>query len=311
MWRYFPALTTILSVVLLAACSNSESPDIETTTIDSGDTTAITTVNNPLYYFTQQLADDLAIVKFPVPADIDPSQWKPNLDQVLQLQESELIILNGAGYSSWLDKVSLSSSRLVNTSVSNNAQWIPLNEQTTHSHGPDGEHSHSGYAFTTWMDMNLAKQQAKAIASALRKRWPNQGQAIAQRETELLNALEALDHGYSEQARRLADKTLIYSHPVYQYFERRYQLTGHSLHWEPDEVPDEQQWTQLKTLIKGKKNVLFVWEDFPVKVITDRMNSLGLEYVVIRPAANRGDIDWLSEQQVNLQRLQSSSPLSE
>jgi len=268
---------------------------------------SIITVNYPLFYFTQQLAAELAIVTLPVSPEIDPAQWNPKVDDILQMQQAELIILNGAGYSLWLDKVSLSPDRLVNSSLDAKDRWISLAGQTTHSHGPGGEHSHSGYAFTTWMDMTLARHQVSAIAKALVQRWPEQQQAIALREENLLEALTTLDKRYQQLAKGLAGKNLIYSHPVYQYFERRYQLVGESLHWEPGEMPSEKQWTELRRLLAGKSDALFIWEDEPSTEIAERMAAMELAYVVIRPAANISNKNWLSEQQANLKRLQDSN----
>ena len=287
--------------IFLIACNENKSAD----KVADSDPTIIITVNNPLFYFTQQLAADLAAVILPVPAEIDPAQWNPQLEDVLQMQQAELIILNGAGYSTWLDKVSLSPGKLVNSSLEARDQWIPLSGETTHSHGPGGANTHSGYAFTTWMDITLAKKQINAIAQALKQRWPDQQQAIAQREMQLLEALASLDAGYQHQAKRMAGKLLIYSHPVYQYFEHRYQLAGHSLHWEPGVMPGTKQWMNLENLLAGKSNALFVWEDEPSAEIAERMSRMGLTSVVIRPAANTSGLDWLSEQQANLKRLQN------
>jgi zinc transport system substrate-binding protein len=161
------------------------------------------------------------------------------------------------------------------------------------------------------MDMTLARQQASAIARALIQRWPGQQQAIAQREARLLEVLTELDKAYQQLAGdlagNLAGKKLIYSHPVYQYFERRYQLAGESLHWEPGEMPSEKQWKELGYLVAGKSNSLFIWEDEPSAEIAQRMAqgmaNLGLASVVIRPAANTSNKDWLDEQQANLKRL--------
>jgi zinc transport system substrate-binding protein len=157
------------------------------------------------------------------------------------------------------------------------------------------------------MDMTLAQQHVNSIAKALTQRWPGQQQAIALREARLLEILTTLDKSYQQLAGGLTGKILIYSHPVYQYFERRYQLTGESLHWEPGEMPSEQQWRNLEKRLAGKSDALFIWEDEPSIEIAERMAGMELASVVIRPAANAGSKDWLSEQQANLKRLQDSA----
>jgi len=299
MLRKLRLLFLLVAVISLTSC-DEKGTDVKT--VDTA-AASIITVNYPLYYFAQQLAGDLATVILPVPAGTDPAQWNPQLEDVLRMQQAELIILNGAGYSTWLDKVSLSPNQLVNSSLDSKDQWIALDGQTTHSHGPGAEHSHSGYAFTTWMDLTLAKKQASAIARALSQRWPAQQQAIALRETRLLETLTELDIAYQQLAVDLAGKNLIYSHPVYQYFERRYQLAGESLHWEPGEMPPEKDWRYLQNRVAGKSDSLFIWEDVPSTGIAERMAAMGLLSVVIRPAANTSSKDWLGEQQANLKRL--------
>jgi zinc transport system substrate-binding protein len=265
----------------------------------------IITVNYPLFYFVEQLAGDLATVTLPIPSNVDPAQWQPKLDDIIKLQSADLVVLNGAGYSNWLNKVTLQQSKLVDSSAAAKAQFIELTKQATHSHGPAGEHSHEGYAFTTWMDLDIAKQQASTIAKALIKRWPAQQDAIQLQETTLLSALTLLDEQYQTQAQKLAGKQVFYSHPVYQYFERRYQLAGHSFHWEPEEMPSDEEWGTLERLATDRSNALFIWEDQPSDEIAKRMTAMGLAFVVIRPAANRSENDWLIEQQLNLQRLEA------
>lgn len=300
--RYTMTISGLLLLsVLLSACSEETSTEVKI----GHKSAEIIAVNNPLYYFTQKLAGDLATVSLPAPKEGDPSQWNPGLEELLAIQQADLIVLNGAGYSSWLDKISLSSKQLVNTSLSAKAQWIPLTGQATHSHGPKGDHSHSGYAFTTWMDMTLAKQQASAIAKALIQRWPEQKAAIEKREQALLASLDELDEAYRKQGKRLTGEKFIYSHPVYQYFERQYQLAGLSLHWEPTEMPDDAQWLQLKKNIEQNPNTVFVWEDTPSSLIAQRMTALGVKSIVITPAANASDQDWLTTQQENIQRLKA------
>lgn len=261
----------------------------------------IVAVNNPLLYFARRLIGDDIEVRLLAPGDIDPAAWQPTVADVLHLQGAELVLLNGAGYSSWLDKIAMSSDKLVVTSEAVKDRWIELSDTISHSHGPAGEHAHGGYAFTTWMDMSLARAQAEAVAASLQQRWPQLSDAIAGNLTALSADIDGLDEGYRQQALRLAGRQLIYSHPVYQYFQRRYQLPGYSLHWEPGVMPAEQQWEALRQQLND--SALFIWEGEPAAPIRDRMASLGLEFVVLDPAANTSGKDWLAVQRENLARL--------
>ncbi len=265
-------------------------------------------VNNPLYFFTSELAAELVAVSLIAPAGIDPAEWTPTIEDILRMQQAELIILNGAGYSNWLDRVALSHSKQVDTSSSFESELIPLEQETTHSHGPVAEHSHSGYALTTWMDPVLARSQVHAITLALIKRWPNAEEDIVRRETLLNQKLEMLDLSYRRETAKLEGKTIIYSHPVYQYFDRRYQLNGHALHWEPDEQPTVDQWSELTKIVGASEDILFIWEDFPLESVISRLHEMNIETAVIRPAAGESQLDWAGEQQRNIDRLIACCP---
>ena len=124
-------------------------------------------VNYPLQYFAERIGGDQVKVVFPVPADVDPAYWHPNLADISAYQKADLILLNGAGYAKWVNKVSLPRSKMVNTSRQFKDRYITTKEVMTHSHGTEGEHAHESLAFTTWLDLELAARQAKAIASAM------------------------------------------------------------------------------------------------------------------------------------------------
>ena len=264
----------------------------------------IVAVNSPLAYFAGRLLGGISDVIMPAPAGTDPSQWRPGIADIESLQAAELVLLNGAGYSPWLSRVALSDNRTINTGESVRERWIALDHQVSHSHGPEGEHAHSGYAFTTWMDLALAAAQAQAMASALQAAFPDHAEAISAQLVALLEDLRALDSAYAKSVAPLRGRQVIYSHPVYQYFEARYQLPGLSLHWEPDSMPDEKQWSELEGVRQA--DTLFIWESEPDSAIADRLRSLGVEQVTVDPGANiQGD--WLQLQHDNVRALQSAT----
>ena len=263
----------------------------------------IMTVNFPLYYFTEQLAGDFAEVILPVPTGIDPVEWQPTVDDIIALQHADLLILNGSGYSPWLTKISLTENKLVDSLAGLESELIKLDASLSHSHGPQGDHSHDQLAITTWMDMTLAKKQSQNIAKVLTERYSKHRQSIQLKAKKLIGELEILELGYQEQVSKLQNKTLVFSHPVYQYFKRGYQLTGSSLHWEPNEIPSSGQWTQLTRLSEDTNELLLIWEDEPNDEIKPKLDELNIDYLVIRPAANRLAQSWLAVQQANINQL--------
>ncbi len=131
-----------------------------------GATPLVYTVNYPLAYMAERIGGDLVRVQFPAPRDVDPAFWSPGPETVTAYQTADLILLNGAGYASWTDRVSLPGSRLVATSASVADRYVVEEDAVTHSHGPAGEHAHGAIAFTTWLDPTIAVEQARAVRDA-------------------------------------------------------------------------------------------------------------------------------------------------
>jgi len=247
----------------------------------------IYTVNYPLAYFAERLAGDLARVEFPAPPDVDPAFWMPDEDTVAAYQAADMILLNGAGYAKWVDKVSLPASRLVNTSRSFTDRYIETTSGVSHSHGPGGEHSHSGIAFTTWLDLDLAARQAEAVAMAITRKRPDAKERVAKSLETLQGELRALDKRLAVIAATAPSRPLLASHPVYQYLARRYNLNLESVLWEPDAVPTPQQWRELEGMLTDHPARWMIWEAQPTQETANRLRSLGVEGVVFDPCANR------------------------
>ncbi len=293
---------TLLSI-LLAGCSGEKAAE---TGAEPGGRPVVYASNYPLQYFAQRIAGPLVDVRLPVPTGEDPAFWKPRAEDVVALQQADLILLNGASYESWLKDVSLPESRLVDTSDGFREQFIALEETVTHSHGPDGKHEHSATAFTTWLDLALAIEQARAIQGAFSKRWPeHQGQFEAQFK-KLVTELEALDAGISRTAKAATGVPVLFSHPVYQYFERRYQLNGRSVHWEPDEMPSESMWQELTTLLSSHPAKWMIWEGKPNPEITAKLVELGVQSIVFAPCGGAPDNgDFATVMKLNIEALKA------
>ena len=116
--RLILLLFLLFSVSELTSCSesNPQSQSSPSQTEISNNKPIIYVANYPLKYFSDRIGGDLIQVKFPIPADVDPAFWQPDAKIISQLQQGDLILLNGATYEKWLDQVSLPESKLINTS---------------------------------------------------------------------------------------------------------------------------------------------------------------------------------------------------
>jgi zinc transport system substrate-binding protein len=249
-------------------------------------------VNYPLMYFAERIGGEAVDVRFPVPGDEDPAYWSPGAEDVGAYQEADLVLLNGAGYAGWVSKVSLPSARMVDTGKPLADRFIEIEEHVTHTHGPEGKHAHGGLAFTTWLDPALAVEQARAVKDALAVRRATQGSRFEERFKLLEKDLRALDQRMETMVAGNREQPLVFSHPVYQYFHRRYRLNGKSVHWEPDEIPDEEKLAGLKELLATHPARWMVWEAPPLPETIVKLEEMGVRSVVFDPCGNvpeRGD----------------------
>ena len=265
---------------------------------------AVYTVNYPLQYFAQRIAGDLVQIEFPAPADEDPAFWTPDAEAIAGYQSADMILLNGATYAKWLAVVSLPESRLVNTSAGFEDRYIYLESAITHSHGPGGDHSHEGTAFTTWLDPMLAIEQARAIRDAFTAQWPDHTQEFTAGFEALEMDLMDLDRQLAEVVAADPDKELLASHPVYQYLTRRYDLHLHAVQWEPDEPPSPAMWRDLQSVLRDQSAAWMLWEGEPLAETAAELRALNVEPIVFDQCGNAPESGgYLSVMRENVENL--------
>jgi len=261
-------------------------------------------VNYPLKYFAERIGGDHVKVEFPAPADVDPAYWNPDLENISAYQKADLILINGAGYAKWVNKVSLPRSKMVNTSRQFKDQYITSKEVMTHSHGGEGKHAHESLAFTTWFDLELAARQAEAIAAAMGRKQPALQKTFQANHASLAKELKALDQKIQAIVSKNPSMPLIVSHPVYDYFARRYRLNIVSVHWEPDEAPGDEQWLELNKILKHHPAKWMIWEGDPLKATIEKLKGLQINSIVFNPCGNvPAEGDFLTVMRQNIENL--------
>jgi zinc transport system substrate-binding protein len=302
-----PLLPVLLAGLAVACTGGRQDSRGNGTVADGTAPLSVYVVNHPLETMAKRIGGADVDVTFPSPPGEDPAYWSPSPETVVAYQGADVILLNGAGYAKWIAQASLPASKLVDTGAAYAERLIPLEETVTHTHGPEGKHAHGGAAFTTWLDPTLALEQARAIAAAFEKARPERAAAFHERLVVLEGELTTLDQRLDGIAKAVGDAPLIFSHPVYQYLERRYGLNGHTVHWEPDEEPIGREWRKLERLLLEHPARWMIWESEPLPAVKARLQELGITSVVFDPCAGvPAEGDLLSEMNRNVERLEAS-----
>jgi zinc transport system substrate-binding protein len=263
------------------------------------DNLTIYVVNYPLKYFAERIAGNKTRVVFPAPADGDPAYWVPDAKTITAYQQADLVLLNGANYAKWVQKASLPRSKMVDTSAKVKDRYITADEIVTHSHGAEGKHAHESLAFTTWLDLDLAIQ--------LSRKHPSMKDSFQKNFEALEKELLALDRKIKAIVTKSPSRPLLASHPVYDYLSSRYGLNLKSVHWEPDEVPNAEQWVELNGILKEHPAEWMIWEGEPVEASIEKLKAIGIKSLVFDPCGNIPDKgDFMSVMQDNMVHLQQA-----
>ena len=252
----------------------------------------VVAVNHPVAMFARQIGKNRVDVVMPVPADQAPAYWRPGPEDIAKIQQADLILLNGADFARWTGTASLPSDRTVVTSDRNRDQWIEY-ESAGHSHGPGEAHTHTHVATYTWLDPDIALNQAQSVRDALTN-------AMPEYQDEFRSNFALIRRFILEESARLetvvnADKKkpVFLSSPNYFYLQRRFGINGHAFEWDADHMPEEDQWTAMQTVLETHPAEWMIWEREPTPEIAERLRSMGIESVVIDPAdtkPEKGDL---------------------
>jgi ABC-type Zn uptake system ZnuABC Zn-binding protein ZnuA len=209
----------------------------------------------------------------------DPAYWKPTADEVRAIQACELIYLNGAGYEPWSAQAALPRAKTVDTTADLASRLI-VEKGETHSHGPEGEHSHSGFASSTWLSPALAKEQLATVVGRL---------------YEVLGSTYPTGEIFQSMCKRLDEASanlreigklqpkLLASHPVYQYLGQAGGIAIDSMHWEPGEMPSDKEWTKfrLTRAAHPRPTAWMLWEGEPGPEIRAKLEAEGVNVFIV------------------------------
>ena len=108
---------------------------------------------------------------------------------------------------------------------------------------------------------------------------------------------------------RMKDQPVVASHPVYQYFARRYGISLQAVLWEPETVPDDKAIAELQSILAKHPAKWMIWEGEPAKESVAKIQALGLQSVVFAPSGNVPDEgDFMTVMQANVAAMEKAFP---
>jgi|TARA_B100001093_G_scaffold152848_1_gene145635 zinc transport system substrate-binding protein len=261
--------------------------------------------NYPLFYFAGRLATDSFEVEFRIPEGIDPAFWNPTDQDLRAFQKADVILLSGATFEKWMKTVTLPRTSILDTSKEFSDQYLKSGEEV-HRHGSGVAHSHEGTAIVTWLDMSLAAEQAEAIAERFAEEVPADEGAIYGNLEKLKEDLIDLDTRFKAVGRAWNNRSVILaSHSIYHYMAEAYGFAIESLAWEWEQSLSSTELQEAERLIAKHSSKWVICEEQPSKDNETKIESLGLNYLVVASSSNRiRGHDWLEIMQRNASNLE-------
>jgi zinc transport system substrate-binding protein len=117
-----------------------------------------------------------------------------------------------------------------------------------------------------------------------------------------------LDAALERASAPLGRAPLLGSHPVYHYAARRYGWNLQSVHWEPDEMPSDEEWRKFDKLHAEHPGRIMIWEEDPLPAVAGRLRRMGIEPIAFETCASQPEKgDYLTAMKANAERLAATA----
>ena len=281
-------LFILLLLTVICSCSESKN-EVKNVTVAS--------TNYPVKWLVDYISGETVENSYIIPADIDPAYWEPTDEELQKLNASDQIFLNGATYEKWLNTASLANT--FDTSQSIKDRFLSIKDEMEHEHNGK-KHSHDGIDFNIWLNFDLFIKQAEAVEQKLSELIKEPKVDFKANLKSLVSEINQINKDISEAAKD--QKSFLASHPVYDYLGQQQGWSIKSFHWEPEQMPNDEEWQKLTEAKKHSRYML--WEDMPNDEIRKKLIELDITVIVFRTCGNTppsGDL--IKEMKQNIENL--------
>jgi zinc transport system substrate-binding protein len=301
----------LTSIILIAIIATSIVAYTITTTPQESTKLKIVTTFYPLTYLTQQIGGDYVEVTQLIPNNTEIHSWEPSASNIMDAEDADIIIYNGAGADQWLENdilPSLSSDDSRNVFESTAGLTLIANQDQD-----EGE-EHGQYDPHTWLSPYMAKQEAENIYNALITVDPQHESYYTQRWLTLKSELEELDTAYTTGLSNTTKSEIFVSHEAFGYVATRYGFTQTGvIGLSADEQPSA---TTIANIVEQmEENQIYVLyvdpvysDEFIQTIKTEVQTQTGQSVTVLKLYLMLGPVDgldYLSQMQSNLSNLQT------
>lgn len=249
-------------VLAFAACSHSAQTS---SSAANGKVNVVTTIST-LNSFVEGVGGDLVTVQSIVPIGASPETYQPTPQDIATLSQAQLLVENGAGLETWLEKM-LSNVGSSSMKTVNCAEGLPIKGLNPH----------------LWMDPVLAQRYVLKIRDGLIAVDPAHASEYTANATTYNYRLELLTKHIQLQVNTIprSQRYMIVFHNAWQYYNDRFGITTLGIvEMNPGQEPNPQRIAALIDLAKSHGvRAVFSEPEYSPKILQSIAQGAGVKVV--------------------------------
>ena len=252
-----------------------------------------------LYDFTKEVGKDRVDVSLIIPAGVEPHDWEPSIQDIQQIQQADIIIVNGVEFENWLESIEKLNLELV---IVDSSTGINIIKEIVDEHESSLGDPH------IWLNPNMAKIQVKNIANGLIELDPENSQYYNDNYKRYINKLDALDSKIRNEL-STCKKDFVAFHNAFTYFVKEYGLNQHTItSTDPHDEPTSKTLEQIINLAKEMKiQVIFTEEGVDKRISEVIANELGGKVLILSPLEiSETNTSYIEKMETNLDNLKEA-----
>jgi len=223
----------------------------------------------------QAVGDSRISIRTLVPIGVSPETYDPRPSDLVAVSGAQLIVMNGAGLETWLDKLLGDANSGATVLVLSNGMPVAGRDP----HQPAGE---SGNPHL-WLDPVYAQAYVQKIAAALSQIDPANAPAYAANARAEVRRLRLLDASIREQIATVPRerRSAIVFHDAWYYFDRRYGIRDvGAIEPTPGREPSAQWFARLVALARAQRvRAIFGEPQFSPSLVRQLADETGVKTV--------------------------------
>jgi len=289
------AIVIVIPLSIFAVYETNSNPQF--TIIDNSKLQVVSSFYT-IHEFAQNVGQEKIDVTLLVPIGVEPHDWEPTIKDVLIIQNSDLIIINGIGFENWVDKLDENDYRGI---IVNTGDEILIKNS-------DEEYVNDSGDPHIWLNPVFAKIQVQTIATSFSNLDPENQQYYQLNAAKYIEQLDLLD---SKIRNELSDcnSDFIAFHDAFSYFADEYDLNQHTIISSNDPHGEATAKTLENVISLARElniKVIFAEENVDTRTSQIIANEIGGKVLVLSPLEVGSDGTYISKMTENLSNLKEA-----